>query len=108
MTWDEFTKQALRTATFADTNSALSNMGLGVAGEAGEVADIIKKHLYQGHGTEKLTEELGDLLWYIAVLMHITGINFDDVLIENVAKLYHRYPDGFDPEKSINREEYRE
>lgn len=75
-------------------------------GEAGEVQDIIKKHYYHGHTMpyDKLIEELGDLLWYLACLAHLYGINLDLLMVTNIQKLEARYPDGFSKERSINRE----
>lgn len=81
-------------------------VGLGVAGESGEVADIVKKHVCQGHAldVEKLSEELGDVLWYVAVGATLAGKNLSDVMQGNVDKLESRYPGGFDAERSINRD----
>lgn len=83
----------------------LSNWALGVAGEAGEVADYMKKVLHHGHALdiEKLTKELGDVCWYVAVLANEAGIKFSTVLEENEKKLRARYPDGFTSRGSIER-----
>lgn len=78
---------------------------MGLAGEAGEVVDLLKKHLYHGHSLDrdKLTKELGDCLWYLAVLAHLNGVDLADVAAANVVKLRARYPDGFSEERSRNR-----
>jgi NTP pyrophosphatase (non-canonical NTP hydrolase) len=79
--------------------------GLGIAGEAGEVADLLKKHLGHGHelDREKLKKELGDVLWYTArIAMHF-GFGLEDVARANVAKLRQRYPAGFSTEASKRR-----
>lgn len=83
----------------------LSNMGLGIAGEGGEIADIIKKHLFQGHALNKehLFEEIGDQLWYISNLCNLCGFNMEDVMEYNVEKLRERFPEGFSEKRSINR-----
>jgi NTP pyrophosphatase (non-canonical NTP hydrolase) len=80
---------------------------LGVAGEAGEVADLIKKEFFHGHtpDREKLKKELGDVLWYIAMLARARGLTLSEVADANIAKLRARYPDGFSKEKSRNRSE---
>ena len=85
----------------------LSNVGLGLAGESGEVADAIKKHLHQGHPLDKMkiAEELGDVVWYISLACSVIGFSFDDILRMNIAKLKRRYPNGFEAERSIHREE---
>lgn len=83
----------------------LCTVGLGLCGESGEVADLIKKHVYQGHAfdKEKLEEELGDVCWYIALGCEVLGISFEDVLKSNIKKLKKRYPHGFSTNDSINR-----
>ena len=70
---------------------------MGVAGEAGEVADMIKKHLGHGHDLDrdKLIKELGDCLWYTATLAKLIGCTLSDVAQQNVEKLAKRYPGGF-------------
>lgn len=84
----------------------LTVSALGVAGEAGEVADIIKKHVGHAHplNEDKLKDELGDVLWYVADLAKTLGITLSSVAEHNVAKLQKRYPEGFSTERSINRE----
>ena len=107
MTLNEYQTQAERTAGVASTKNRVLNCGLGLTGEAGEVADIIKKVYFQGHALddEKLANELGDVLWYIAILAQTMGWNLEDIAKKNIAKLSARYPQGFDEERSRNREE---
>lgn len=78
---------------------------LGLAGEAGEVADIIKKMAGHGHALdrERLKDELGDVLWYIAELSVAIGLTLEEVGLANVDKLRRRYPEGFSHEASKNR-----
>lgn len=84
----------------------LSNMIIGIMGESGEVADALKKHLFQYHplDVEHLAEEMGDVMFYIVNLATLIGIEMEDVLEKNVRKLEKRYPNGFNSENSINRE----
>ena len=79
--------------------------GLGIASEAGEVADLLKKHLGHGHelDREKLKKELGDVLWYVARIAQHFGMGLEDVARANVAKLRQRYPSGFSTEASKRR-----
>lgn len=83
----------------------LLNGCMGLCGEAGEVIDILKKHLSQGHelDKEKMIMELGDVAWYLAEVAFALGVSLEDVLARNIEKLKKRYPDGFSKEKSINR-----
>lgn len=101
---NEYQKLAMRTAN--PKCKDLSNVGLGLAGEAGECADIIKKHLHQGHelNREKLIKEFGDVLWYVALGCEVLEVSMSDVMQINVDKLKARYPEGFKEELSIKRE----
>ena len=84
---------------------------LGLNGEAGEVADALKKLNYHGHSISQsgLIEELGDALWYIASIAHDLGVSLSDVANVNIRKLWSRYPEGhFSKECSINRKECQE
>lgn len=70
---------------------------LGLCGEAGEVADLVKKDAWHGQTltNERLADELGDVLWYVADMARARGIALEDVAARNIAKLQRRYPDGF-------------
>ncbi|MEG2623513.1 MAG: nucleoside triphosphate pyrophosphohydrolase family protein [Clostridia bacterium] len=107
MNLNEFQKLSRRTKPKDIMPSSLmQNAALGIAGEAGEVADIIKKTMYQCHplDKEKLVEELGDVLYYIAMMADVLCYGLDEIAEKNIEKLRRRYPDGFDPERSIHRE----
>lgn len=84
----------------------LSMLGLGIAGEAGEIVDSLKKVIYHGHDLdrEELIKELGDLEWYVTHLKKYFEISGDIVRIRNIEKLNGRYPQGFSESDSINRE----
>lgn len=96
-----------RNKKYPDMKQALQDGALGLNGEAGEVADIVKKHVYHGHDLDKqhLIEELGDTLWYISIIAASVGVSLSDVATQNVEKLVRRYPEGFTIEQSINRED---
>lgn len=104
---NDYQKEALRTASSIKEEDLILNGALGLSGESGEVADIIKKYMFQGHelDKEKLIDELGDVCWYIAILAKGLNVELDEVLLHNVEKLRRRYPKGFDTQKSINRDE---
>ena len=105
VTIEEYQIAASRTAT--EECRDLANAGLGLTGEAGEVADLIKKHLYQGHDLpcEKIVEELGDMMWYIALTADLIGKGMEEIMQANIDKLWSRYPHGFRAEDSIHRQE---
>ena len=79
---------------------------MGLNGEAGECIDILKKYLFQGHELDKehLAEELGDVAWYLAVTADALGYSLQEIFKMNIEKLRKRYPDGFEEERSINRD----
>lgn len=85
----------------------LTQGALGLVGETGEVVDEIKKYLYHGHtvNKQKIIEEIGDCLWYLSYLAYLLDTSMEEVAIINRVKLERRYPQGFDPDKSVNRED---
>lgn len=105
MTFDEYQGKALRTKNRGDIGgiSDLAVAGLGIAGEAGEVADEVKKVL--GHGkamdTDKLVKEVGDVLWYAASIAEDIGVPLSEIARRNIAKLETRYPNGFTTAASL-------
>ena len=108
MTLDEYQELAARTLGRDRTHEQqLANAALGLTGEAGEVAEVIKKHLF--HATpldqEALVKELGDCLWYLGAFATVLGLSLDDIAQRNIDKLRRRYPEGFDPERSRTRTE---
>lgn len=112
MTVNDYQRKAGRTIpekVAADKDAMLVNGALGLCGEAGEVADIVKKFKFQGHdlNTAKVKDELGDVCWYIAMMATALGVSLEDILEQNILKLMRRYPDGFSAERSINRPEYQ-
>ncbi len=84
----------------------LVNMVLGLAGESGEIADMVKKAVYHKHELDlgELVDELGDLLWYVSAICTLFNIDMDKVMERNIEKLKSRYPEGFTFEDSINRQ----
>lgn len=88
-----------------DEKIELATLALGCSGEAGEVADHVKKHIGHGHDLNKeyMIKELGDVLWYIATLADHLDVSLSEIASKNIEKLSKRYPDGFSTDKSINR-----
>jgi len=69
---------------------------LGLAGETGEVMELIKKGMRDQHvvDRERLTKELGDVLWYLARIADDHGIKLSDIAATNLNKLAQRKVDG--------------
>ena len=106
MTADYYQSQAMRTVNRSlGEDSLLIDGVLGLCGEAGECADIVKKAFFQGHKLDKqhLAKELGDVAWYIALTAYVIGYDLGKVLSINIEKLKERYPDGFDEARSRTR-----
>jgi NTP pyrophosphatase (non-canonical NTP hydrolase) len=84
--------QELAVATLGPDSNPLA-LALGVGGEAGEVMEIIKKGNRPGKTVDfiHLHEEIGDVMWYLAVLAHYYGLDFEEIAEANINKLEKRY-----------------
>lgn len=108
MTPNEYQSAAMRTSSKKITIvEHIVNGALGLAGESGEVADIVKKAMFQGHAIDKehIAKELGDVLWYVAETATAIGYDLETIMQMNIDKLMKRYPDGFSADRSQNRED---
>lgn len=99
MTLDDYQKAARQTALYPDEHR-VTYPALGLASEAGEVAGKVKKVLRDRGGDfgdaqiEAIRDELGDVLWYVAVLAADLGLSLDDIAANNVEKLRSRMARG--------------
>ncbi len=102
-TYREFVKRYMNPNV--DQKDWLQNAAMGLAGEAGEFIDQVKKTLFQGHPLDstKLVNELGDILFYAELAAIALNIDTKTVRERNMHKLRTRYPDGFKTEQSIKR-----
>ena len=84
----------------------LSHAGMGMATEAAEFLDVLKKHAFYGKPLDKvnLAEEIGDLFWYIAVACDELGVNPSEIMQTNIDKLKARYGEKFNAEGALNRD----
>ena len=108
LTLDRYQELAQRSAGAGGQGERrLMVAALGLAGEAGEFANLVKKMTAHGHAfdPEALKDELGDVLWYLAEAATASGLNLDQIAQENVEKLLKRYPEGFSEHDSINRKD---
>ncbi|MBI2024942.1 MAG: nucleoside triphosphate pyrophosphohydrolase family protein [Candidatus Harrisonbacteria bacterium] len=97
MTFEEYQKLSRKTAIYPNAGNNFIYPTLGLAGEAGEVAEKIKKVL-RDHGgkisdekKEELKKELGDVLWYVAQISSEFNIPLETVAAGNLEKLYSRF-----------------
>lgn len=75
----------------------LLHAALGIAGESGEIVDAVKKHVIYNKPLDiaNMREEIGDIMWYIALACRRLGFDLDEILDENIAKLQKRYPEKY-------------
>ena len=83
---------------------------IGICSEGGELLDLVKKIIFQGKKPSeelrnKVKNELGDVMWYVQQVLITMEWDLEEVLAENTKKLSGRYPEGFDVDKSENRED---
>ena len=81
---------------FVDTCPSFDDPALGLPGEVGEVLELIKKDRRPGDkqqpmDLEKLTKELGDVLWYVTKTAKVYGLELDNIAVGNVKKLTKRH-----------------
>lgn len=109
MKLNEYQELSKRTIPNGVLKDVISNYAMGLAGEGGEVIDLLKKVIHHGHPMtietkDKLSKEIGDTMHYVAGLCTLLEFNLEDVCKENIEKLKKRYPTGFSQFDSINRE----
>lgn len=77
----------------------------GLSGEVGELTDMVKKWIFHEKelDDDHAKKELGDVMWYIAMICESFGWSLDEIMQMNIDKLKKRYPDGFDTERANNR-----
>lgn len=78
---------------------------MGLSGETGELVDMFKKHIFHEKplDEEHAVKELGDVMWYVALLCDAMDWDLETVMAMNIKKLEARYPEGFD----VNRANHR-
>jgi NTP pyrophosphatase (non-canonical NTP hydrolase) len=96
VTFDEYQKEAAATdPTEISKNSDLSVLLLGLSGETGSLLTLYKKWLRDGDAyqiaEERLAEEMGDILWYLATIARRRGISLDSIAKANLAKTHSRW-----------------
>ena len=96
----EYGELAMKTAIFPERDG-YTYTALGLAGEAGEIANKVKKFIRDGYDEEELqdklndvAEELGDVLWYVAAVAHVIGTDLESVAKSNLYKLAERQRKG--------------
>lgn len=107
MDFKTYMEEAARTSAELET-PLLDNIHytLGMFTEIAELADVFKKNLAYGKAIDwvNVSEEAGDLFWYLANFLRVNGFDPERIMEQNIAKLRARYPDKFTSERAINRD----
>lgn len=96
MTFSEYQKESRKTAIYPDAGKNFIYPTLGLAGESGEVAEKIKKVLRDKGGVadnptkQEIAKELGDVMWYLSQIASELGLSLEEVVSENLKKLFSR------------------
>ena len=103
-----FKKECLRTLTGLKQfpNADLLHAAMGMSTEANEFLDGLKKHMFYGAKLDivNLKEELGDMLWYMAIAMYVLDTDFNKEMDRVINKLRTRYPEKFTEEDALDRD----
>lgn len=100
MTFHEFQRQAMNSAIYPNLGNNITYPALGLCGEAGEVAEKIKKLIRDKNNIQDIvfqqavSKELGDVLWYIAALCLECSLDMENVALGNLEKLNSRKDRG--------------
>lgn len=98
----EYQKLCKQTAKKFETDEKeILTWGLGITGEAGDIASCIKKTFaHDNDQKEGIKENIGDTLWYAAMICNFFNWDLEEILSQNIAKLQKRYPQGFTTENA--------
>lgn len=98
--YEDFVLKMMSSSSMNSLESKLATAGLGLGGEGGEVADLVKKVLFHEmefdeNVKQKLVKELGDAIFYIAFAARVLcEVGLQEIMDENVNKLNNRYKNG--------------
>lgn len=83
----------------------LMHATLGIASESGEIVDAVKKNVIYGKDLDvaNMHEEIGDLMWYIALVCRTLDFNMEDIMQANISKLRKRYPEKYSNVYAVKR-----
>ena len=97
MNFEEYQSTALRTAKPGALAFQLTHAAMGLSGEAGEFVDAIKRHVIYGRTLDEANakEELGDILWFVALGAQALGVGMEELARGNISKLQLRYPEKY-------------
>lgn len=100
MEFNEYQKESRKTALYPESGNNWVYPVLGLAGEAGEVADKMKKvmrdegNIVSEEKKLEVKKELGDVLWYVSQIASELGLSLDEIAQGNIEKLFSRLERG--------------
>lgn len=111
MTPSEYMQKAMRTKNPLGFSGDVTHAAMLLTSEAGEVATEVKRFVVYGKDLDRLNikEELGDIMWGVALMCDTLGFTLEEVMEKNIAKLETRYPEKkFDAGRAIDRDKEAE
>lgn len=101
-----YTKESERTLIDKGHDLNLLHAAMGISTESGELMDAFKRKIFYGKDLDvvNVKEEIGDLMWYVAILLRELDLDFEELLQINIDKLKARYPEKFTEENALNRD----
>jgi NTP pyrophosphatase (non-canonical NTP hydrolase) len=105
MDFEQYKQLAMRTKKEGDFGFDVTHSVYGLTGEVGEYADCVKKWQIYGKILDRSNarEEIGDILWFVALAANAFGWNLDEIAQENIDKLARRYPEKYTDELAQKR-----
>ena len=98
---------AFKDFTITPDQAELLHAAIGIAGEAGELLDAVRKHVFDGQPLDEdnVIEELGDLCFYLEAAFQAIKMKRGDIEELNMAKLFERYKDGYSDQQAQERKD---
>lgn len=105
MNFKDYQDNAIKTAKTGDFKFNLIHAAMGLSGEAGEFTDCVKKYAIYGQSldSKNAAEELGDILWFVALACETLSVSMEKIAAQNIAKLQARYPEKYTDELAAKR-----
>ncbi len=107
MEFNEYQSLAFRSAKKATAMSHIEHAIMGLTTEIGELASPVKRTIFYGESldTTNMIEELGDILWYVALCASALGVSLEGIATSNVHKLQKRYAKNFTKTEAVQRKD---
>lgn len=103
----DYQRLAARTAKPLDRDWNLAHAAMGVTSDAGELCTAIKAHVIYSKPLDiaNIKEEIGDVLWFLALTADACGLTLSACAAANIEKLQKRYPEKYSDEDALERKD---